>query len=500
MPQRFEPVSAYAPSAGYNLLPFRFGRIPGAPQKVLIVNEVGEFLFLTQKDFDALVSHRLDSTSGLHRDLRARHFIADAGGDLHLESLAAKYRTRKAFLYQPWGLQIFVATLRCDHSCRYCQVSRQTADRTRYDMTEDTARKAIDLLFRSPHPNITVEFQGGEPLLNFPLVRFAIDEIEERNLVHGKSFRYVIASTLHLLDDEMLAYLRYRNVHLSTSLDGPEWLHNANRPNRDRSGYRRTIDGIERARAALGDDAVAALTTITRSGLSHPREIVDAYVELGFRSVFLRPLSPYGFATLTEKTIGYSMADFLVFYREALDYIVDLNLRGVILDEAYATTLLTHILTPFPTGYTDLRSPAGAGLGAVVYNYDGGVYPSDEARMLTEMGDDSFRLGSVEDSFEDLLSSEAMQIIAEAGCAESLPGCSDCVFLPYCGADPIAGYGHQRDPVGHRPTSPFCAKQTGIFHELFRRLHEARPEVLRVFLAWIQGRTIEETPAVSYLA
>lgn len=41
------------------------------------------------------------------------------------------------------------------------------------------------------------------------------------------------------------------------------------------------------------------------------------------------------------------------------------------IEEAYASILLGHILTPFPTGYVDLRSPAGAGLGAIVYNMMG---------------------------------------------------------------------------------------------------------------------------------
>ena len=58
--------------------------------------------------------------------------------------------------------------------------------------------------------------------------------------------------------------------------------------------------------------------------------------------------------------------------------------------ETYAQLLLTKILTPYPTGYVDLQSPAGAGIGVAVYNYDGDVYVSDEARMLAEMGDRIF--------------------------------------------------------------------------------------------------------------
>ena len=68
------------------------------------------------------------------------------------------------------GLHIFVVTLRCEHTCRYCQVSRQSAAKSKFDMTEQTARRALELAFRSPSPQLKIEFQGGEPLLNFPLV------------------------------------------------------------------------------------------------------------------------------------------------------------------------------------------------------------------------------------------------------------------------------------------------------------------------------------------
>ena len=91
--------------------------------------------------------------------------------------------------------------------------------------------------------------------------------------------------------------------------------------------------------------------------------------------------------------MGYASNEFLQFYREALDYLIEVNLSGRTIDESYATLLLTRILTPFPTGYVDLQSPAAAGRNVLVYNYDGGVYVSDEGRMLAEMGDDRFRMG-----------------------------------------------------------------------------------------------------------
>lgn len=487
---QFQNLSDFqdAQHAGYRLLPFRFGRIPSIAGEVLLTSESGEVIFIGERNFQDFVSHRLTPGSDLYRDLRARHFLYDSEGDPHLEVVAAQYRTRKSFLRGGPSLYLFVVTLRCDHACLYCQVSRQGIEKTGYDLSLEDARHAVDRLFDTPSPTLTVEFQGGEPLLAFDKIRYVVDLIQERNLLEKRHIQFTAVSTLHFLTDSMLNYFREHSFTLSTSLDGPEWLHNANRPNRDHESFLRTIEGIAKARYALGGDRVAALTTLTKTSLPHPEAIIDTYLEQGFRSVFLRPLSPYGFAVRTEQTIGYTEDEYLRFYERALTYLIRLNRNGQTIDEAYTTILLNHILTPFPTGYVDLRSPTGAVFGALVYNYDGRVYASDEARMLVEMGDHSFCLGHVGQSYQELISSEAAQLILASGIAESLPGCSDCVYLPYCGADPVYALARQGDPVGHRPTSGFCKKQTGMFEILFSLLHKKDPDVLRVFLAWITYR------------
>jgi len=161
------------------------------------------------------------------------------------------------------------------------------------------------------------------------------------------------------------------------------------------NSYEITVQNIERARAILGRQHVAALMTTTRLSLDYPKEIIDEYVRLGFHSIFLRPMSPYGFAARAHAKTGYEGERFLDFYRTGLAYIIQLNRQGVDLSEAYAKILLTKILTPFPTRLVDLQSPAGAGISVVVYNYDGDVYASDEARMLAEMGDKRFRIGNI---------------------------------------------------------------------------------------------------------
>jgi His-Xaa-Ser system radical SAM maturase HxsB len=478
--------------APYTLLPFRFARLPHTNDKVLVTSEAGEFAVLENDAFARLaiaqtlpdeIADTLEAIQVIER--------GDAS-QLAARLLATKLRTRKSFLRGGPSLHIFVVTLRCDHSCKYCQVSRQMEDASRFDMSAETAAGAVDRLFDAPAQDLTVEFQGGEPLLAFDRIRLIVDLIESRNLHENRRLTFSITTTLHHVSDEILDFMRTHRFQVSTSLDGPATVHDANRPVPSRNSHALTLDGIARARLVLGVESISALTTLTAESLKHPEAIIDEYVRLGFRSIFLRPLSQFGFAAKAGKRLGYQVDQYLTFYERALNYILTLNAQGIEIAEVYASLLLRSILTPFPTGYVDLRSPVGPGLGTFVYNYEGGVYASDEGRMLAEMGDHALRLGSVHDSYRDLVNSEAMHLLAGSGLAESLPGCSDCAFVHYCGPDPAGSLSVFGEPVGHRAFSAHCKRHTGLFNILFRKLSEGDPLTIRVFNEWAFGRTAGE--------
>jgi radical SAM protein with 4Fe4S-binding SPASM domain len=226
------------------------------------------------------------------------------------------------------------------------------------------------------------------------------------------------------------------------------------------------------------------LMTTTERSLEFPREIVDEHARLGFHAVFLRAISPYGFAIRSGAASRYQTDRFLEFYKRGLQRILELNRAGHPMVEIYAQVILQKMLTPFPSGYVDLQSPAGAGIGAVVYNYDGEVYASDEGRMLAEMGDRSFRLGNVNQSYREIFDGPLIHSLVESSCHETLPGCSECAFAPFCGADPVFNWATQGDPIGHRPTSAFCAKNMGIIRHLFELLRGGDPLVCEVLTGW----------------
>jgi uncharacterized protein len=467
MTLRLEQRASDLPPSGWELLPMRFHRLD--PGRVLLTNLVGEHVFVSEDELLAVVNGTCADQDLLAR-LRARHLIQRPGERLPAELLAIKLRTRLRRLPNSTGLHIFVVTLRCEHTCKYCQVSRQSSARSEFDMSEATAGCALDLAFRSPSPHLKIEFQGGEPLLNFPMIQWIVREARRRNAEHGKQLAFVIATNLALMNDEILRFCADEDIYLSTSLDGPPDLHNGNRRRPGQDSWQQAVDGIRAVRETLGPDRVSALMTTTEASLDRAAEIIDAYAALGLRHVFLRPISPYGFALRSRGGAGYDVARWLAFYEAGLDHVIDLNRRGVPMVETYAAIIAAKMFSNDDPGYVDLTSPAGIGLGALVYNYDGDVYASDEGRMLAEMHDDTFRLGNVTtSSYADIMLSERLLGPLEQSLTLSAPMCSTCAFEPYCGADPVFHHATMNDAVGHKALSAFCQRNMGVFTAILRR-------------------------------
>src|SRR4051812_5961963 len=225
---RFLPAEAFhAADTAIQLLPFRFER---AGKGYLVSNIVGDFVRLSADEFDRLANCRVAPGDDLYEKAFAAHLVSREGQTAQLQLIAARLRSRMAFLRQPSALHMFVVTLRCEHSCPYCQVSRQSTDRSRFDMTEEIAQRALSIALQSPASRIKIEFQGGEPLLNFGLIQKIVEAANRKAPTKGKAVEFVIASNLALLTDDVLSFCKANGVYLSTSLDGPADLHNRNRP------------------------------------------------------------------------------------------------------------------------------------------------------------------------------------------------------------------------------------------------------------------------------
>ena len=457
---------------------FNFRRDRGT---VLLTNDAGEFLFLDEPDFATLVRDPSALRPEVRAELEARLFLSGAHREVFASTTAARVAEQKGYLQSGPSLHIFVLTRRCNQRCVYCQVRAGLGTGAQPDMAPETAERAVEVALQSPAPALSFEFQGGEPTLNFATLRHLVEYAEARR--GPRPIRYAVVTNLAAVDDAMLGYFAERGIGISTSLDGPAALHMRNRPFLDGGSFAALERNIARARAA-GCQSLGAIQTTTRASLGQARAIVDTYVRLGFTSIFLRPLTPLGSAQAHWARIGYTTEEYLAFYREALAYVLELARRGVAIQERHALLLLRKIFRR-PGNYMELRSPCGAAIGQLAYNYDGGIYPCDEGRMLAEMGKPAFRLGDVgTSSLREILGSPATRALCVASCLELLPGCGQCVYQPYCGACPVVSYAQTGSLFSRKPGDYRCTIYRGMLDTLFGYLRSDDARDRAILKGW----------------
>lgn len=431
-----------------NLGNFRFAKLGG---KYLLTNDMGSWLFLTQSEFAQFLTGKVKKNPDLCQRLEVGGFLKTKQAEI--AAYAAKYLKLNASLAQGPSLFIFVLTLQCNHRCLYCQVTPERVGAKGFDMSKTTAKKSVNLAFQSPSPYINLEFQGGEPLLNWPVLEHIVKYAKAVNKTAKKKLKISLVTNLTLLDEKKLAFLLKEGVSLACSFDGPALVHNQNRIYLDGKGgsYKPLVANIKKVQAAIATckqknsktfvDNLNAILTTTKFSLPYAKEIVDEYLAKGFDNVFIRPLSPFGLQRQTIDLIGYSAEEFIEFYEKALDYILELNLGGTRFVERTAALALGKILKQQDPAYYEMRSPCGAGIGQLAFDYNGKVYTCDEGRMAERMGLDNFKLGSVdEDEYAAVVDNEVTRTMCLGSALDNQAGCSDCVYKPYCGICPLANF------------------------------------------------------------
>jgi len=474
---------------------FRFRQVG---PNVLITNLEGEYLLLTPDEFHAFAEGTVDKASPLYAKLRDGNFVR---AEYDVARATEKLRARKRFVGSAPILHAVVVTLRCNETCIYCHASRATMDAVHTDMTPEIAEKTVDFILKTAAPSLTIEFQGGEPLVNFPVVKHLIEYALEKNKTVGKQLEFTMVTNLSLMDEEKMKYLLGRRVQICTSIDGPEHIHDKQRrlPGVGKSAHQAAVGWIKRINEAYGEMGldttlyhVEALLTTTRDTLPLYKQVVDTYVSLGCKALFLRPLDPFGWSEKTSYRIDYPRSEYMAFYRNAVDYMIELNKQGVQVLERFASIFLTKILRGEDPNFLDIRNPGGAGIGQIAYSYDGAIFTCDEGRMLHESGDDTFRLGDVFKSTpREIIGHETVRAVAIASNLDGQPDCVNCTYVPYCGVPPVHTHKTQGHIFGHIRESTLCAVHKGIQDYLFEKLAENDPATRQVFERWTTVRPRE---------
>lgn len=448
--------------------------------KFLLTNDFGKYAFVSEEELKETVSGHVETGSDLETRLINAGIIYKQT-DLEFSG-SGKYllRENKSYMEMATSLHIFVVTTACNMKCLYCQANNGETQPCLY-MDKETAEMAVDIALQSPKRSLTFEFQGGEPLLNYRIIKHIVEYTE----LHKKNHIvcYNIVTNLTLLTEEILEFLRKYQFGISTSLDGSIRINDTNRMYADSSGtYNDVIQSVKKIR--MEGLHVGAIQTTTKTSLDAPEEIVRSYVELGFDNIFIRPLTPLGKATVQWDNLGYTADEFLQFYRNAFEELIQINRRGIYIKEGHASIFLRKI-DGRRMNYMELRSPCGAGIGQLAYYPDGNIFTCDEGRMLYEMGQDTFCLGNVfENSYNELINNTICRATCAASVLETIPTCCDCVYQPYCGTCPVVNYAMYGDLLEKMPRGYKCSIYAGILDIIFEKILEGDSQTVHILKSW----------------
>ena len=199
----------------------------------LISNILGSWDLLDCNEFKRLEQFSLDENDDLFNRLYDKGVIVK---EENLPKIINEYRNLQSHLFSDASLHIAVLTTRCNIACNYCQT--RTEDPA--DMNIATAAKIIDYCFGMRNQNINLEFQGGEPLLNWDVLKFLVENIQNFNTIN-KNIKISLVTNGVLLNDEKVNFLVDNGVNICVSVDGPEKVHNSNRVFSDGKGTYETL-------------------------------------------------------------------------------------------------------------------------------------------------------------------------------------------------------------------------------------------------------------------
>lgn len=193
-------------------------------------------------------------------------------------------------------------TQSCNLRCIYCYGGGGEYG-TGGSMEAETAFKAIDWFIEkaAKMKKVHLGFFGGEPLLNFPLMKAVVEYAQKRTKEMGKEVAFFLTSNATLLDDEIIAFFKEHQISVQISFDGPKEVQDAQRPYANGQGtYNSTVPKIKKLLAAVPRTSGHAVLV----GNTDPQLVKDALQEIGFSKVSISPASVSLFSEDSAKELS----------------------------------------------------------------------------------------------------------------------------------------------------------------------------------------------------
>lgn len=318
----------------------------------------------------------------------------------------------------------------CNLKCKYCFAEEGEYHEKRSLMSTEVGKKAIVFIIANSgnRRNLEIDFFGGEPLMNFEVVKEIVEYGREQEKLHGKNFRFTITTNGVLLDDEKQKYINENMHNVVLSLDGRKEINDFMRPRAGGQGsYDLIVPKFQKLADSRNQTDYYVRGTFTHHNLDFSKDIFHFADDLGFKQVSVEPV-------VADSTEDYAIQeeDLETIYKEYEKIAEELYIRHKTGEKDFN---FFHFMVDLTGGPCVAKRLSGCGSGTeyMAVSPEGDLYPCHQF-----VGQPEFKLGTV---FEGIKNNEIREEFANCN-VYTKPDCKKCWAKFYCSGGCMANASH----------------------------------------------------------
>ncbi len=307
----------------------------------------------------------------------------------------------------------------CNLSCKYCFAEEGLYHGKKAElMPYEVGKQALDFLVANSgnRRNLEVDFFGGEPLLNFDVVKQLVAYGRELEKTHDKHFRFTLTTNGVLLNDEIMEFANREMDNVVLSIDGRKEIHDMMRPfQRGDGSYDIILPKFQKFAESRGQQKYYARGTFTHNNLDFSEDVLHL-ADLGFKQISVEPV-------VAQSTDDYALQEEdLPKLFEEYDKLAAEMVKRHGTDKDFTFFHFMIDLEGGPCVYKRL-SGCGSGTEYMAVTPSGELYPCHQF-----VGTEGFKMGDV---WTGITNTE-MQTQFKGCNVYSRPACKDCFAKFYC--------------------------------------------------------------------
>ncbi len=321
----------------------------------------------------------------------------------------------------------------CNLNCEYCFASQGKYQGERAVMSFEVGKQAFDFLIANSgsRRNLEVDFFGGEPLMNFDVVKELVAYARSVEKEHGKNFRFTLTTNGLLIDDDVIDFANRECSNVVLSLDGRKEIHDRYRVDYAGNGsFDRIVPKFQKLVEKRGGKDYYMRGTFTHANPDFLRDI-EKMLELGFNELSMEPVvcAPGDPSELTAEDMPIVMEQ----YEKLAELMLNREREG-------KPFTFYHYMIDLEGGPCIYKRISGCGSGTeyMAVTPWGDLYPCHQF-----VGDEKFKLGDI---YTGVTNTEVQQSFAECN-VYARPECRDCWARLYCSGGCAANAYHATGSV-----------------------------------------------------